>query len=367
MKNLLFIFLLFPVLVFAQKTYKVGPKETLFSIGRIVNVHPRELAEFNNIPFENGVKVGQILKIPTVKKMAPLTDAAPATTTTPVVTTPATSSVPVAKPVVQAPTPTVAKPVTTTVTTTVTTPVVQNTKPAVSTDMVPVYHKVEKKETLFQISQNANVSIDDIKKWNKLTVDGVNEGANLIVGYKKRNTETAAKAKTAPVAVITPETTKPVTKPVVIEKPAQAAVTPTPTKPVVVEKPVVAVPVVATESQSQSGSNGVVRNFNGGVFNIAYGAQHNGNATTNAETGVAAIFKSTSGWNDSKYYCLHNAAPAGTIIKITSKNTQKFVYAKVLDVIPDLKQNEGLIIRLSNAAADELGVSAETFNVTLNY
>jgi hypothetical protein len=39
----------------------------------------------------------------------------------------------------------------------------------------------------------------------------------------------------------------------------------------------------------------------------------------------------------------------------------------VLDVIPDLKQNEGLLIRLSNAAADELGVSSETFNVTLNY
>ena len=117
MKNLLFILLLLPVLVFAQKTYKVGPKETLFSIGRIVNVHPRELADFNNIPFENGVKVGQILKIPTVKKMAPLTDAAPAATTSPVVTPPLTTTAPVAKPI--SPTPTVPKPTTT--------PVAQNT------------------------------------------------------------------------------------------------------------------------------------------------------------------------------------------------------------------------------------------------
>lgn len=353
--------MLLPVLVFAQKTYKVGPKETLFSIGRIVNVHPRELAEFNNIPFENGVKVGQILKIPTVKKMAPLTDAAPAVTTTPVATPTVTTTAPVAKPI--PPTPTVTKPTTT--------PVVQNTKPAVSSDMVAIYHKVEKKETLFQISQNANVSIDDIKKWNKLTVDGVNEGANLIVGYKKRGTETPAKPTAPPVAAVIPTTVTPVVKTAVVEKSVAPAVTPTPTKPAVAEKPAVAAPVdtppVFAETKPQTNGSAVVRNFNGGAFGISYGSQHSGNPPANSETGVAAIFKSTSGWNDGKYYCLHNTAPAGSIIKITSKNTQKFVYAKVLDVIPDLKQNEGLLIRLSNAAADELGVSAETFNVTLNY
>jgi LysM repeat protein len=70
MKILLFILLLFPVLAFAQKTYTVGPKETLFSIGRSLNIHPRELAEYNNISFETGVKIGQVLKIPAVKKMA---------------------------------------------------------------------------------------------------------------------------------------------------------------------------------------------------------------------------------------------------------------------------------------------------------
>jgi LysM repeat protein len=235
--------------------------------------------------------------------------------------------------------------------------------------MVQVYHKVQKKETLFQISQNANASIDDIKKWNKLTVDGVNEGANLIVGYKKRGTETPAKTNISAVAVVTPVTTQPTVKPAVVEKPTVAVVTPT--KPVIVEKPVVITPVVTppvvAETKPQTNGSAVVRNFNGGSFGITYGSQHAGNPPANSETGVAAIFKSTSGWNDGKYYCLHNTAPAGSIIKITSKNTQKFVYAKVLDVIPDLKQNEGLLIRLSNAAADELGVSAETFNVTLNY
>jgi len=366
MKNLFFVLFLFPVLAFSQKTYTVGPKETLFSIGRALNIHPRELAEYNNIPFETGVKVGQVLKIPAVKKMPPLTDvpAAPTAATTNGVNTTAQPAEKPVTPVASTTATTTAKPVsapapkpsaTNTVTSATvpvakaapTTPATQTTKPSVSSDMVPVYHKVEKKETLFQISQNAKVSIDDIKKWNKLTVDGVNEGTNLIVGYTKRNTGTTA-------------------KPAVSPAPAQV---PAPSKPVVAENPIVPAPVataVAVKNEPAT-SGGIVRNFNGGAFGIAYGSQHNGEAPSSNESGVAAIFKSTSGWNDGKYYCLHNAAPAGTIIKITSRSTGKFVYAKVLDVIPDLKQNEGLLIRLSNAAADELGVTAETFNVTLNY
>ncbi len=85
------------------------------------------------------------------------------------------------------------------------------------------------------------------------------------------------------------------------------------------------------------------------------------------ESGTAAIFKSTSGWQDGKYYCLHNTATAGSIIKITNKANQRSVYAKVLDVIPDLKQNTGILIRLSNAAADELGAGENNFEALLNY
>jgi len=39
----------------------------------------------------------------------------------------------------------------------------------------------------------------------------------------------------------------------------------------------------------------------------------------------------------------------------------------VLDLIPDLKQNSGIVIRISNAAASELGVAGTSFDCTLNY
>jgi len=190
------------------------------------------------------------------------------------------------------------------------------------------------------------VSIDDIKKWNKLTVDGVNEGVNLIVGYK-HTTDPIAKKET-PIKPAPP----------VVPAPAEIKQTPVATSVVVVTE---------NEAKPQHSGSVIIRDFQGGYFNTAYSNQNSGKSLLKSESGTAAVFKSTSGWNDGKYYCLYNAASSGTILKITNKANQKSIFAKVLDVIPDLKQNDGLLIRLSNAAADELGVSAETFYVILSY
>ncbi len=373
MKKLFFILLLTPLLSIAQKTYTVGPKETLFSIGRALKIHPRELAEYNNIPFENGVKVGQVLKIPAVKKMEPLPDVAPAIASVPVkesvvkpasntatttpkpatatvnATTPKPTPAAVTKPATSITT-NAAKPATATTSVTPAKPVIAvkpTEKPVTPAGMQPIYHKVQKKETLFQISQTEKVSIDDIKKWNKLTVDGVNEGVNLIVGYKNHTTDPIVK-KEIPIKPVTP----------IVAAPAEIKQTP------------VAIPVVdikENEAKPQHSGSIIIRDFQGGYFNTAYSSQNSGKSSLKSESGTAAVFKSTSGWNDGKYYCLYNAAPSGTILKITNKANQKSVFAKVLDVIPDLKQNDGLLIRLSNAAADELGAGAETFDVILSY
>ena len=108
------------------------------------------------------------------------------------------------------------------------------------------------------------------------------------------------------------------------------------------------------------------KNFKGGLFKNDFDKQTHNTPVTD-ETGTAAIFKSTSGWQDGKYYCLHNTAAPGTIIKITSTATGKSVYAKVLDIIPDINQNNGLLIRLSNAAAAELGIAENKFDCSLSY
>lgn len=326
MKKVLFLLLLVPVIGFAQKKHTVGAKETLFSIGRQYNVHPRELAEYNNIPYGTGLAIGQVLKIPSKTTIPPLS---------PVITND--------KPIVETKT-----------------PVVKAVKKDVPVTLVPVYHKVQKKENLFQISRLYNkVPIDDLRKWNNLTAaDALKEGANLIVGYTSSDNSTP-KTVVTETNINKENKTEPIvekkTEPIV-EKKVEPIVEKVPPVKTIKEPEVIITPV----------TNGIEINFNGGVFKTLFDSQTKGDQVLQEE-GVAGVFKSTSGWEDGKYYCLHNTAAAGTIIKISNTASGKSVYAKVLDVIPDIKLNAGLLIRISNAAASELRAGESNFNCTLNY
>jgi len=59
--------------------------------------------------------------------------------------------------------------------------------------------------------------------------------------------------------------------------------------------------------------------------------------------GAAGIFKSTSGWQDGKYYALMNTCPSGSIVKVTD-GAGKTVYVKVLGQLPEMKKSIGLSI-----------------------
>jgi hypothetical protein len=101
--------------------------------------------------------------------------------------------------------------------------------------------------------------------------------------------------------------------------------------------------------------------FNGGKFKADF--TDGGNSVA----GQAGIFKSTSGWQDGKYYALINNVAVGTIVKITDQASGKSVYAKVLGQLPEMRESAGLMVRLSNAAAAELGEAEGRFNVALSY
>ena len=94
-----------------------------------------------------------------------------------------------------------------------------------------------------------------------------------------------------------------------------------------------------------------------GYFKAVYQQQNKNQNNLKIETGQGAIFKSTSGWQDAKYYALMNNVSPGTIVRITNPSTGKVIYAKVLGEIPPGKENEGLLVRISNAAAAELMVN----------
>lgn len=359
MKKLFIAILMFPVFAFAQKNYtvhKVEPKETLYSLSRQYNMHPRELAAFNNLDINSGLAIGQEIKIPTK---------------------------PGTKPIDQKPAASVVKPV-----------VVEPAKPVAPASNASGFHIVGKKETLYAISKKYNVSISDLKVWNNLSGDGVSEGQKLIVsgGESLQSQEKQSKP-----AVVIQEKPQPAAddiekqkaelakqkklieeqeqklkdaeakqqqelankqaeeqrKKEAEEKRKEALERKEADKKAIEEIAQKNVPVTPASSSGK---------FDGGYFKDQYTNSKNIN-----ETGTAGVFKSTSGWEDGKYYCLHNNAPIGSIIKISNAASGKFVYAKVLDVIPDLKQNANLIVRLSSAAAAELGQSESNFGCVINY
>ncbi len=346
MKKILFLLLAIPFFAKAQEgslmvngtagnlylNHTTAPKESFYSIGRLYNISPKEIAPYNNLVLEKGVSIGQNIKIPLKANF------------------------------IQA--------------------------NAVATDeaAVPVYHKVEPKETLYQLSTRFNkVPIASLKAWNNLQDDVVNPGQGLIVGYLKVKKELSSlsqnsvtmpvvknepaiavvkekapvKKEIEPKAVVVKETVKApvqeVIKPVVVQEVE---------KKVVMEKVVVQPqkdPIVAKVEEDVVSEEADAKDFKGGVFKVLY--SNGGNETS----GTAGVFKSTSGWEDGKYYCLHNAASQGTIVKITNKANGKFVYAKVLDLMPDLKQNSNLKIRISNAAAVVLGAGLANFECLISY
>ncbi len=183
-------------------------------------------------------------------------------------------------------------------------------------------------------------------------------GTKLIVGYLKVSKDQSPLAlqalKTNPLDLKTKPVTDQTAK---ITNKENVATQPKETKPIINEMPADNVNIVRTSSTI---------NFKGGKFKSLYSDQIKNRQLENV-FGIAALFKTTSGWQDGKYYCFYNTAEPGTILKVTNNANGKSIYAKVLDAIPDIKQNTGLLLRISNSAAEELGVSDIKFDCSITY
>ena len=85
----------------------------------------------------------------------------------------------------------------------------------------------------------------------------------------------------------------------------------------------------------------------------------------NPSSGEAGSFKTASGCEDKKYYILINGLLPGTIVRVTANN--KSICAKVLTGLPEVKEDNGYLARLSNAAVSALGIETNKFAVTVNH
>jgi LysM repeat protein len=299
-------------------THTVQAKENLYSIGRLYNVNPKQLAPYNSLSVDKALAIGQTLKVPlTAENFS------------------------------------------------------QDGSKSADEVFVPVHHTIQEKEWLYRVSVNYNkVPVETLEKWNNINKDQAKAGVNLVIGYLKVKTNQSALAanantkiaRTNPVPVNMPEEKpgtvkedkKPAPLPAQPEKIDPTTIrgnTPVQQEPKEETKPVVTSPVVTNTPGSAKG----------GYFKTQYGE------TGKSISGSAGTFKSTSGWNDGKFYALVNNVPVGTIVRVNNPVSGRAVFAKVLGSLPDMKESLGLVARLSDAAAAELDADGLKFSVELKY
>jgi LysM repeat protein len=285
--------------------HKVVPKESFFSVGRLFNVSPKSIAGFNKLDFNKGLFIDQKIRIP-------LTD----------------------------------------------TNFTQK-----GNSGTPVYYKVKGKDDLSTISTSNNVSISTLKAWNNITGDKIKEDTKLIIGFlmtKGMPSVTIGNKPKEEEPVVKTEEPVVTKKEIKEEKKEEKKEGEAEIKAEKKEEKKDLPPVVQEEKKLMIPGSGYFKNdFDKQVRSIP---------VSKDETVTAGIFRTTSGWNDAKFYLLIDKVPPGTIIKIINPGNNKIVYAKVLGEMSGIRQNEGLNIRISNAAASALLIKEEDkFIVKINY
>jgi len=284
--------------------HKVTAKENFYSIGRLYHTHPRNIAGFNGLDMAKGLSLGQIIQIP-------LTD----------------------------------------------TNFIQTGNKG-----IPVYYIVDQNESLEAVSKkNKMVQLSDLRNWNNLSGNNIPGNSKLIVGFLVTN-EMQDKV------VIIPERKKNETTIQPAEEKEQVIAEVKKVEPEIKKEdpPKKEEPKITREDIPEKKENIVLTKA--GYFKPHFDQQVKQSPITREQTVTSGIFKTTSGWQDAKYYLLIDKVEPGTIVKITNPTNNKVVFAKVLYGMEGIRQNQGYDIRISNSAASALDISEQDkFIVKVNY
>ncbi|MBL7842367.1 MAG: LysM peptidoglycan-binding domain-containing protein [Cyclobacteriaceae bacterium] len=246
--------------------HKVVEKETLFSISRIYGVTVDEIKQWNNLS-DNTLALGQELVIKS----------------------------------------------TSTANTTIGAPVDLQFKSQ------RTVHTVAEKETLFSISRQYGVTVQQIKEWNNLTAEELRIGQTLFVAQPMYSSEEKVIKQPDVVITHTQEVKQPEVK---IVQPEEKS------------------PVI-TISESVTNKDEV------------------------KQSGLAELIDGTEA--NRKYLALHRTAPVGTILKVRNEMNNREVFVRVIGKLPDTALTDKLIIKISKSAYDRLGAIDPRFRVEVTY
>ncbi len=284
--------------------HNVVPGETLFSISKKYGVSVEHVMKENNLK-GNDLSVGQSLIIEPAVPIAVTKDPEPivAVTTT---TSSKSSTKEKQKPVKKTEEAPKEKREASALPTKQTNPeaVVKTSKPMVPGDWKS--HTVQVGETLFSIASQYSARVEDLITWNALTSNNLHQGQVLKVGRGDMQESTV---------------------------------------------PVIGDPRVVSSTEEMM-TEPADTNTSGGFKNIK-------------ETGQAELIEGTGGHK--KYLVLHRTAPVGTIMRVKNEENDVTIFARVVGTLPETGDNSKLVIKLSQAAFDQLKAVNGRFPVEVMY
>lgn len=176
-----------------------------------------------------------------------------------------------------------------------------------------ITHTVNDGETLYSISKRYNANMGDLINWNALSSNNLKEGQKLKVGRKEGAVANA-----------------------------------TPVSPVAEEK-----------------QQGPVRETSSSYSTVSKNSNESTAYKNIKESGQAEVIQGTG--NHKKYLVLHKTAAVGTIMRIRNEENDVTIFARVVGKLPDTGDNDKLLIKVSQAAFDQLRAVNNRFRVEVSY
>jgi LysM repeat protein len=306
--------------------HQVGEKETLYGISRRYGTTVEMILQYNPTA-DGGLEIGQILKVPYVPK--------------------------------------------------------SKARPGEG-----AIHTVAAKETMFSISQAYNVTIDEIKQWNNLTDNSLSIGQEIVIKKSTKsisNSQTPTPARNSGIHVVAAKETMfsitrqygitmqqikdwnklegdeiSIGQELIVAAPKSdvvksntSATSTTTTVPVLTEIKKDPAPVQTSQPKVESREQPI---------RISESVK---NSDEIMQTGLAELIEGTEG--NRKYLALHRTAPVGTILKVKNEMNNREVFVRVMGKLPDTALTDKLVIKISKSAYDRLGAIDSRFRVEVTY
>ncbi|MDP4656733.1 MAG: LysM peptidoglycan-binding domain-containing protein [Algoriphagus sp.] len=292
-----------PTQVETERKHQVRRGESLFLIAKKYKVTVAELKKWNSLSNDK-VMVGQILKI---RQLIATEKAAPAVA--------ANSNQPTSSEIKKEEVSVVVAPSTSVKQSTSGT---SDSNPSDSlAKAVPtkseewVIHQVKSGESLFSLSKEYGSSVGDLIEWNSLSSNNLKIGQSLKVSRIQASVATSESK---------------------LESQTESAVPVEIQENVEIENPVV--------------------NTSGGFSNTK-------------ENGLAELIPGTEA--NKKYLVLHRTAPVGSVVRVKNEENDRTIFARVVGVLPETGDNSKVLIKLSQAAYQQLKAVNARFPVEILY